>query len=228
MPGAYTFFPGYICNLACVSCGPDASTRWQKEQQQVMRLDNPTELSAAVKAQLPDVRSVVVCGGEPMLNRSTFALLEQLDADVDVRVHFNGTVPANQRMFDLACRFHSISFGFSIDAIGDQFEYLRWPAKWHRASKNFTWMFEHAPGHVSFAVVIVVSDLNRDVYHAVEQWTAEHLPTDQQGRSTAINLNHTNCMRVSYLDRIDQQRNTNWRAVFPQAVDRIEQADAIS
>ena len=222
-PGAYTFHPGSICNLACTTCGPDASTRWQLEKNMIASSENPTILSKDVLEELPRVRSVVICGGEPVLNRSTHSLMKALDPSITVRLHFNGTVMPKQDLLETTSKFRDIIFAISVDDTEERFEYLRWPAKWSKVVDNVKWLKNHSPDNVKFAVVTTVSTLNQQSHRSVEQWVKNTIATNNQGQITTMDYNYTNVFdKASYFDNLDSKRGTNWRKCFPDAVDRLK------
>jgi len=221
-PGSATFNPGSICNLACVTCGWDASTRWQRELGMPVIPGNPREIDPATIARARQMTGIVIGGGEPVLNFSTETLLENLNNNQLVSVHFNGTVLPKQSFLDTCSRLDHIRFVFSLDGIQERFEYLRWPAKWDRVVKNILWLVENAPDNVQFGVNITVSQLNRHYYHDIVDWVEQTIPCNRQGKETHISYNHTgDILKQSYLDDLDVKRNLNWRELFPLAIENI-------
>ena len=223
-PGSATFHPGSICNLACVTCGPEASTRWQQELGMPIVPGNPREIDQDVIFKAKTMTGVIICGGEPMLNHSSEIMLDNLNSDQNVRVHFNGTVLPKQSFLDKSVQFQNIQYCVSIDGIGERFEYLRWPAKWNKVVDNILWLFEVAPANVDFSVNITVSQLNKEYYTEVVDWVNNTLPQNRQGRKTVITYNQAgdNLLFIKYLDDLDKKRNLDWRSIFPKAVDHIK------
>lgn len=221
--GSATFHPGSICNLACVTCGPEASTRWQQELKIPIVPGNAREIDQMIVQKARAMTGVIICGGEPMLNRSSETMLENLRSEQNVRVHFNGTVLPSQSFLEKSHRFQNLNYCFSLDGTQERFEYLRWPAKWSKVVENIIWLRDHAPANVRFAVVITVSQLNRDYYQEVVDWVGEVIPQNRQGVPTVINFNQAGdgLLNVDYLDRLDSKRNLNWRSLFPKSIDNI-------
>ena len=155
--GSATFHPGSICNLACVTCGPEASTRWQHELGMPIVPGNPREIDQEIIIKAKTMTGIVIGGGEPMLNHSSESMLEHLNSDQQINIHFNGTILPKQSFLDKSERFTHIRYCFSIDGIGERFEYLRWPAKWNTVVDNILWLVDTAPPNVDFSVNITAS-----------------------------------------------------------------------
>ena len=217
-PGGATFNPGSVCNLACVTCGPGASTRWQRELNIPIMPGNPKEIPQDIIDSARTLTGIVIGGGEPVLNFSTKALLLSLNPSQKISVHFNGTVLPDQDFLEASKQFENISYVFSIDGTEEQFEYLRWPAKWIRVVDNITNLVQSAPDNIEFGVNITVSQLNKQYYHRVVDWVLQTIPQNNQGKKTHIGYNQTNMLTQRYLDELDKKRNLNWRTLFPKAV----------
>ena len=221
-PGSATFHPGSICNLACVTCGPDASTRWQKELGIPITPGNPREIDQDTIVAARKMTGVVICGGEPMLNFSSQTMLENLHSDQNVRVHFNGTVMPRQSFMDQSARFKRIQYCFSIDGVGKRFEYLRWPAQWDQVVENILWLVDTAPDNIDFSVNITISQLNRYYQDEIINWINQTIPQNKNGRETVVTYNQAGDMLTQkYLDSLDKKRNLNWRELFPLAINDI-------
>jgi MoaA/NifB/PqqE/SkfB family radical SAM enzyme len=221
-PGSATFHPGSICNLACVTCSSGASTRWAHELGEKIEAGNPKEISTELIVQAKKMKGVVICGGEPMLNFSSQTLLNNLDSDQSVRIHFNGTVMPKLEFLQESKRFQQIQYCFSIDGVEERFEYLRWPAKWNTVVDNITWLVKTAPDNIEFSVNITVSQLNKNYYHEVVHWAQHVMPRPASNKEPVVTFNHAfDNLTQKYLDMLDSRRNMDWRKLFPLAVEHI-------
>ena len=222
-PGSGTFNPGSICNLACVTCGPDLSTRWQRELGYKVKTGNPKEISLELIAKAKKMQGVTIGGGEPMLNFSSQTMLDNLDSDQHVRIHFNGTVMPKLDFLEKSKRFKHISYCFSIDGIEKRFEYLRWPAKWNTVVDNIAWLSKAAPDNLEFAVNITISQLNGNYYQEVIHWVKHDMSRAASNKEPTINFNHAGdtLLTQGYLNSLDLRRSTDWRALFPLAMPNI-------
>jgi MoaA/NifB/PqqE/SkfB family radical SAM enzyme len=221
-PGTASFNPGSVCNLACVTCGPGASTRWQRELGLSITLGNPKKLNQTIIDRVQQLNRIVLGGGEPMLNLSTETLLQHLNADQWASVHFNGTVLPKQSFLDKSSQIKNIKYVFSLDGIGERFEYLRWPAQWDQVVQNVLWLFENAPDNVGFGVNVTISQLNQYYQDEIVDWVNQTIPHNKQGNPTYISYNQSNMtLSQTYLDDLDKKRNLDWRKTFPLATDSI-------
>jgi len=221
-PRLISIFTGDICNLACILCDLNASTLWQYELGQ-QKKQNQIDFDID-SFDFVNVDSVTFGGGEPVLNRSTLPILKKLNYTLPILIHFNGSVLPSQEFLDECARFTDMTFIFSIDGVAEQFEILRYPAKWNKTIDNVKWLIDHCAKNTKFAVNTVVSILNNTTHEQVLDWIKINMP-----ENTAWLLNESNGLlnRYSYknkiseyiefLDTLDQQRNTNWRQVFPDA-----------
>lgn len=165
-------------------------------------------------------------GGEPLLNKSSLSILKALDSKVDILFHSNGTILPTQEYLDQFARFDQFLLVFSIDDIEEQFELLRWPAKWNKVVENITWARDNCPPNVRFAFNTVVSQLNEPTYTRVQDWVNQNIPSNNSGVDTVCFTNETNGLLnrhektdnrnpVEFLDDLDSRRGTNWRKTFP-------------
>ena len=223
-PGSATFDSGSVCNLACVTCGPDASTRWQRELGMPIVPGNSKHIDPEIVQRAQKMTGVVICGGEPMLNFSSQTMLKNLNSDQNVRVHFNGTVLPKPEFMEQSVRFKHIKYCLSIDGVGKRFEYLRWPAQWSQVVDNIQWLWHNAPDKVEFAVSITRSQLNQHYLEEITDWIHNNISSNRHGKQTVVNYNQAGDTLLSqtYLDALDQKRNLNWRELFPLAIEHIK------
>jgi len=183
---------------------------------------NPRVIDQTVIDRAQSMTGIVVGGGEPVLNFSTETLLLNLNSDQFVSVHFNGTVLPQQSFLDKSSRLPHIRYVFSIDGVGERFEYLRWPAQWDQVVQNVLWLFKNAPDNVEFGVNITISQLNRYYQDEIIDWANQTIPHNRQGKQTHVSYNQTgDILRQKYLDDLDKKRNLDWRKLFPLAIENI-------
>jgi organic radical activating enzyme len=231
-PTKVAIFTGITCNLACTLCGPGASSLWRSEMGMGKFSHNeynfePDEIVTEVEDyDFSKLDHVTFGGGEPLLNKSSLEILNALDSKVEISFHSNGTTLPSQEYLGQFARFDDFLLVFSIDDIEQQFELLRWPAKWDKVVENIAWMREHCPPNVKFAFNTVISQLNDQTHSRVKDWIEQNIPTNRAGVSTVWFTNETNGLLnrytktdnrdpVKFLNELDQQRGTNWRQTFP-------------
>lgn len=231
-PTKVAIFTGITCNLACTLCGPGASSLWRSEMglgkfsHDEYTLEPDEIVTEVAEYDFSKLEHVTFGGGEPLLNKSSMEIFRALDSSVDILFHSNGTTLPSQEYLDQFARFDQFLLVFSIDDIEEQFELLRWPAKWNEVTKNIEWMKENCPPNVRFAFNTVVSQLNEPTYARVQDWVQQHIPANKAGVNTVCFTNETNGLLnrqektdsrnpAEFLDGLDRRRNTNWRKTFP-------------
>ncbi len=154
---------GNTCNLQCVMCRPHDSSKWiGLAKKMSLTAESPAirdDLSYKLKLKsddfnwqeraeiwdelvefLPDLRELIIGGGEPMLLEQHFRFLERCVSSghaehIQLRYHTNLTVlPAE--VLPLWQKFKFVEVFASIDALGDMNHYVRHPAKWQDIERH--------------------------------------------------------------------------------------------
>ena len=190
------------CNLACRTCGTDSSTFWQKHLKAHNEWSEPVYtpkskeqvIDAIKQLDLSNLRQLVFCGGETLLGNEYWAVADWIgdhvpNAKQQLTLCFqtNGTQsisPANYRIIE---KFHLIKLHVSLDGVADQFEYLRWPAKWEQVTSNIQELKNTLPSNVMFVVEETVSIFNLAYTDRLDAWIRENFTTNREGDVT----NHT-------------------------------------
>ena len=101
--------------------------------------DNP-EFWAKLEAKIPYLKQVYLVGGEPMLIEPHYDFLQKvIDSGRahEVTLEYDTNLTAvHKRALDLWKHFKKIWLRISLDDFGDQFNYVRYPAKWSQVSAN--------------------------------------------------------------------------------------------
>jgi hypothetical protein len=163
---------GNLCNLKCTICSPAFSTAWISDAK---KLGLPIQEFSYYEKNLQfDTHSINLIknlelihfwGGEPLIDDKHAKILEFLDrADVlkncKVQYNTNGTHKVDDNVLDLWSKAKLVEIYFSIDDIGDRFEYQRYPAKWIKVVENLSWYKDKlAPNHL-FNITCTISYLN--------------------------------------------------------------------
>ena len=150
---------GNICNLKCRICGSWSSSKWAEEEMNYLPKGEDKKKHLAytwlkqgawprktttfwdnMRALLPNIKYFEFTGGEPWMIQEHFDLLQHAaDAgyskNIDIHYNTNGTqspLPYTK----LWAQFGRVDIAFSIDNVGDRFEYERFGAKWQEANDN--------------------------------------------------------------------------------------------
>lgn len=149
---------GNICNLKCRICGAWSSSQYATEEIQQLPHDKRKEsypylmLKAGawpresqsfwqqIDQCLDQIRYIEFTGGEPFMIDQHFDMLQGIvDRGIahQVEIHYNtnGTI-FPERGEKIWKHFRTVEIAFSIDDIGERFEYQRSNAKWNEVCAN--------------------------------------------------------------------------------------------
>jgi len=149
---------GNICNLKCRICGGWSSSSWATEDYSNTSLVNPKTHIAYkwlkqgqwpknnnlfwdnLKELLPSVQYFEITGGEPFMIQEHFELLQYavdqgFSKNIEIHYNTNGT-QYPEKYIHLWKEFKGVEIAFSIDNVGERFEYERAGAKWDDVVNN--------------------------------------------------------------------------------------------
>jgi MoaA/NifB/PqqE/SkfB family radical SAM enzyme len=151
---------GNICNLKCRICGSWSSSKWATEEMAYLPagVDKKSHIAytwlkagswpeespdfwANLKALLPNIKYFEFTGGEPWLIDEHWDLLRyavQTGDSNHIDIHYNTNATVDPYSSDKSAvwdHFGRVDIAFSIDNIGDRFEYERYGANWQVANK---------------------------------------------------------------------------------------------
>jgi sulfatase maturation enzyme AslB (radical SAM superfamily) len=150
-----------VCNLACRSCGGWDSNTFAREGEyyaehyqttgiiggEVRQHNRFMQLLPARHMDFMQYRDIAgnlekidFYGGEPFLNITQLDLLEYLadqglSKNITLFYSTNCTNHPTARLKRAWSKFRRVEISMSIDGVGDEFEYLRWPGKWSEAQQ---------------------------------------------------------------------------------------------
>jgi MoaA/NifB/PqqE/SkfB family radical SAM enzyme len=150
---------GNICNLKCRICGSWSSSTFATEELQWLRRgedrhdnhhyhmlragawprENPT-FWAEIDRVIDQIQYIEFTGGEPFMIQEHFDLLQRLvdrgiAAQIEIHYNTNGTQWPEQAEA-VWKHFKTVEIAFSIDDVGDRFEYQRSNAVWSKVCNN--------------------------------------------------------------------------------------------
>jgi MoaA/NifB/PqqE/SkfB family radical SAM enzyme len=148
---------GNICNLKCRICGSWSSSKWAEEELKYMPADFDKKSHIAytwlkqgawprktetfwdnIKSLLPNIKYFEFTGGEPWMIKEHFDLLEYAVETGDsqhIDIHYNTNATQYPGGYwGLWKNFGRVDIAFSVDNVGDRFEYERYGAKWQEAN----------------------------------------------------------------------------------------------
>jgi radical SAM protein with 4Fe4S-binding SPASM domain len=176
-----------LCNFRCRSCGPIFSSNWYNDHVKLYnvkpdvlgrpmeRIEYATGNEDTMPEQMlehgPYLEQVYFAGGEPLIMKEHYALLEKLIelGKTDVRIQYNTNFSEmrykDKHVFEYWKHFTNISVGASLDGMGSQAELIRKGADWKQTVENRERMMAEVP-HVDFYVSSTISSMN--VLHVLD------------------------------------------------------------
>ena len=165
---------GNVCNLACRTCGPYYSSSYFKEtnaknikfgrkeqilffaKEQILTVKK-TDLEYLKSEDYSSIASISVLGGEPFQNLEHLEILELIieqgyAANCKLFYCTNGTIKLPKRIKDIFSNFESVHFTLSIDAICEQFEYIRTNGEWSILLDNVADLKELSENNTNFNI----------------------------------------------------------------------------
>lgn len=179
------------CNAACLSCGSYLSDTWKKyEYKHNIRdigpiVNRAEELADQIiqAVELRELNELYILGGEPFYSNSGNKVLRHLrntHADlsrVRLRYQTNGSIIPDAETRELWTGFKSVEMSMSLDGIGNRFNYLRWPLKWHRVEKTVDNLLYTT--NVIFNINATINPLNVFYFQDLDTWIAGKIPQDR-------------------------------------------------
>lgn len=174
------------CNLACRMCDSRYSWKWFNEEQAIYgKTWNEVEKSKSDIANIfpfiNDLVHVKFTGGEPLMTKDQWVLVDKLIAERDCSEIFlnystNCTIMPKDSWIEKWSKFKQVEFALSFDsANAAESEYIRWPAK-YKTTESVTKRFLELKKSHGFNVLLrsTISLLN--VWHMPEsmEWWWEH------------------------------------------------------
>lgn len=188
---------GNICNLKCRICGSWSSSTFATEELNFMPMaekkdslhytmlragawprENPT-FWQEIDQVVDQIRYIEFTGGEPFMIQEHFDMLQGLvdrgiAGRIEIHYNTNGTqYPENAE--EIWRHFKLVEIAFSIDDVGDRFEYQRSNALWHEVETNIARFKQLRSRHknIQLQVCCTVNVFNVYYLNDVAQWIAQ-------------------------------------------------------
>jgi organic radical activating enzyme len=192
------FSVGNLCNLKCLICGPENSTSWIPEYKKLFpRIDIKSfqhNKNKQIDIDLSQIHGKIKRihfhgGGEPLLtdNHKNFLKLikkQQGLSDLYIFYNTNGSIKVDKETLDLWSECKLVELFFSIDDIGNRFEYQRPGLDWSVLEENLNWYKENMPVNHMFKINCVYSYLNFYYLDELYNWYAKNFKENRLGDPT--------------------------------------------
>lgn len=210
-----------VCNLKCIICGPRYSSLWKEDYK---KLGYPIRSSAESKTKtkhnnifskldFSKLENIHFQGGEPFLTTDHKKILQKARNDgsignLIVSYNTNGTMLPDQETIELWKQVKLVKIYFSIDSVGDSFNYVRFPADWKQVENNIVnGFFKIEDINIIFSIGPTVNITNVFYIGDIINWVKENIAYNLQGDPTDIYINPVG--DVSYGGQVLNLKNLN-------------------
>jgi MoaA/NifB/PqqE/SkfB family radical SAM enzyme len=174
---------GNMCQLKCVMCSPHDSSSWIKEwkiqypKYKTIELKQDQSWDSSfdytwyqkgsfldtMKDQSQHIKELYFAGGEPLLIPEHYKILEFMvetgaAKNCILRYNSNG-LELPEKLFELWNHFKQVKFNFSIDALGERNDYIRYPSQWRDVVSNLE-RLDDTPDNIIVNIACAVQLLN--------------------------------------------------------------------
>jgi MoaA/NifB/PqqE/SkfB family radical SAM enzyme len=185
---------GNLCQLKCVMCSPHDSSSWIRDWKLQYPKYKTLELKQdqhwddrnrdytwyqkgtfinTMKEQAHYIKELYFAGGEPLLIPEHYKILEFMvetgsAKNCILRYNSNGLeLPEN--LFELWEHFKEVKFNFSVDALGERNDYIRYPSKWKDVVTNLE-RLDDTPNNIIVNIACAVQLLNVQTIPDLIHW----------------------------------------------------------
>ena len=174
---------GNLCQLKCIMCSPHDSSSWIKEWKLQYPKYRTVELKqdqqwnsdfdytwykkgsflSDMRLQAYNIRELYFAGGEPLLIPEHYKILEFMvetgAAKLCVLRYNSNGLELPEKLFELWNHFKQVKFNFSIDAVEERNDYIRYPSKWKDVVANLE-RLDNTPSNITVNIACAVQLLN--------------------------------------------------------------------
>lgn len=216
-----TFNCENICNLKCIICGPRYSSLWKEDYKKlgypiVSIAESKTKTkhnNIFLQLDFSKLEKIHFQGGEPFLTADHKKILQKACDDgaignCVVSYNTNGTVLPDRETIELWKQAKLVKVYFSIDSVGDSFDYVRFPADWKQVENNIVnGFFKISDCNIVFSIGPTVNITNVFYLGDIINWVQDKIEYNLQGDATEIYINPVG--QMSYGGKILNLRNFN-------------------
>lgn len=220
------FMWGNKCNLKCKMCSPDASNQLIEEFKALNR-KMPNDVDQYIKTWdfnsnrpllekiAPHLKRMNVTGGEPLINNDfleycKFLTDQGYSKNMHLAFHTNLTVMPT-KFIESWKNFNRVTVKLSIDAIDEDYEYIRYPGKWSIIKDNLENLIKLTDN---------VSNINVEVHTVFTAFNAHAIP---RLIDFLTSINHPNFLNFPNTLWVTQPPYSDSRCIPRKAKEKITQ-----
>jgi sulfatase maturation enzyme AslB (radical SAM superfamily) len=143
-----------LCNLKCRICSDFASSKWAFENVSFNTSDvsiryndkawtvSCNHVFDEIFNNIEHVNLIQIMGGEPLLNKTQLEFIQKVantaySKNITLKIVTNGTIWL-EHFVEVFQQFKLVTFSFSIDDIGNRFDYQRFGSSWKTVQENLS------------------------------------------------------------------------------------------
>lgn len=177
------------CNLACPFCNGTSSSLIEKISNNKDKKELPyhwkrssgdkkvdSSIVSEACAELLKkykIYSFKVVGGEPFLKENWEPIGKVLDSNYGQEINFevttNGTV-MNKKILDSLSKTQKTHLRISVDSIGNNYNFIRWPHNWDKIQKNLFYLRDNRPNNLTYRISILVNVFNFELLPEIDEF----------------------------------------------------------
>ena len=170
-----------LCNFRCRTCGPVFSSNWYNDHVKLYNripdvngidmdrveyaAGNEESMMQQMEEHIPYLEQVYFAGGEPLIMKEHYYLLEKLieagrtDVCIQYNTNFSELAFKDKHVFEYWKHFRTVGVGASLDGSGARAELMRKGTDWKQTVENRERMLKEVP-HVDFYIAATISNMN--------------------------------------------------------------------
>lgn len=173
-----------LCNLKCLTCNELDSSKFHAENKALDVSKNTTiDYSKFDHSKSNALDSIIkkgllfldIRGGETLMVPEIKKILYDLDSDtantITLKIQTNGTIVPDEHWINIFKKFKRTKVNVSIDALGDDNHYVRFPSDW---DKIITTIHVLKNNDIAFIINTVVSNINLLLLDKLLEWILEN------------------------------------------------------
>src|SRR6056300_950435 len=201
---------GNVCNMKCVYCSPVFSSEWWKWWPEI-------------KSQL---RTLRITGGEPLLNKNTFKLLDELDTEpqpamnLEINTNLSVDTATVSKTLDqiadlkLTKSINNAVIHTSCDCAGEQAEYIREGMQYDQWLSHCKMVLKRG---ISLHIMVTANMLSIDTM--IDLMTAVYrLKQEYKGVTYGVSILHS----PKFLNVLNLPKTQYWQDKFTELFDFVK------
>lgn len=173
-----------LCNLKCLTCNDKDSSKFHAESKALGVSRYPTDDFSKSKANIEDTINSVITkdllfldlrGGETLMVPEVKSILGKIDEGraekITLKIQTNGTIVPDEEWCNIFKKFKRTKVNVSVDAYGEDINYIRYPADWSKILKTIDVLKRE---DIRFIINTVVSNLNIMILDKLFKWIQDN------------------------------------------------------